>query len=193
MKKDLAMPPFPSSFLSCEKDTEIILRKLFVESRPHSDILKRLLVINTPDCIDNFSSPVYQKKIEETSLKDLIDKQYIRLQPKWRMSEHEEVKSYLVINYDDFTTNVSNPQFRDCNVGFDIICHTDFWDLKNYRNRPLKIAGYIDGILNNSKLTGIGTFQFLGCNLFIVNDTFSGYSLSYHAVHGSDDKIPGVE
>ena len=45
MVKNLAMKPFQSSFLSCEKDTEIILRKLFIESRPYSDDLKRLLVI----------------------------------------------------------------------------------------------------------------------------------------------------
>ena len=50
MVKNLAMNPFQSSFLSCEKDAEIILRKLFIESRPYSDDLKRLLVINTPDC-----------------------------------------------------------------------------------------------------------------------------------------------
>ena len=43
-------------------------------------------------------------------------------------------------------------------VNFDIICHTDYWNLGDYRLRPLKIAGYIDGILNKSKLTGIGTF-----------------------------------
>ena len=36
---------FKSSFLSCEKDQEIILRKLFIENRPHSDQLKRLLII----------------------------------------------------------------------------------------------------------------------------------------------------
>ena len=30
-----------SSFLSCEKDTESIVRKLFVESNPYSDDLKR--------------------------------------------------------------------------------------------------------------------------------------------------------
>jgi hypothetical protein len=43
-------------------------------------------------------------------------------------------------------------------VNFDIICHTRHWDIGNYRMRPLKIAGYIDGILNNCKLSGIGTF-----------------------------------
>lgn len=192
MKKDLAMPPFESSFLSCEKDTEIILRKLFIESRPYSDLLKRLLIINTPDCIDNKTSPIYQKKIDEISLKDLVDKQYIRIQPKLYFAEHEEVKSYLIISYDNFTPNATNPQFRDCIVSIDIICNNDYWDLGDYRNRPLKIAGYIDGILNNSKLTGIGTFQFLGCNQLIF-ENLAGYTLLYQAIHGSDDKIPGEE
>ena len=55
MKKDLALRPidFTSSFLSCEKDLQEILRKLFVESQPYSDELKRLLVINAKDCLDN--------------------------------------------------------------------------------------------------------------------------------------------
>jgi hypothetical protein len=39
MRKDLALRPidFTSSFLSCEKDLETILRKLFIESQPYSD------------------------------------------------------------------------------------------------------------------------------------------------------------
>ena len=41
--------PLKSSFLSCEKDTEEILRKLFVTSHPYSNQLKRLLMINTND------------------------------------------------------------------------------------------------------------------------------------------------
>jgi len=46
MKRDtITMEPLVSSFLSCEKDTEIILRKLFVSSNPHSLNLKRLLVV----------------------------------------------------------------------------------------------------------------------------------------------------
>ena len=35
-----------SSFLSCPKDTQILLQKLFVQSRPFSDRLKKLLIIN---------------------------------------------------------------------------------------------------------------------------------------------------
>jgi len=39
MKKDLALAPtdFTSSFLSCEKDLQTILEKLFIKSQPYSD------------------------------------------------------------------------------------------------------------------------------------------------------------
>ena len=53
MTKNLAKFDLKSSFLSCEKDTDTILRKLLVESKPFSDMLKRLLVISTKDCLDN--------------------------------------------------------------------------------------------------------------------------------------------
>lgn len=189
MRKDLAMKPFQSSFLSCEKDAEIILRKLFIESRPYSDELKRLLVINTKDCLDNPHNPVYQEKINSMGLKDLTEQGYIRLAPKLNFGEHEEVKSYILMSFDNFVPNANNPQFRDCTVSFDVICHTDYWDLGNYRQRPIKIVGYIDGILDNSRLTGIGTFQMMGCSQLILNEELSGYTLMYKAIHGSDDEL----
>ncbi len=141
MKKDLAIKPFQSSFLTCEKDTELILRKLFVESQPYSDILKKLLVINTKDCLDNTNSQVYHDAIKDMGLYKLRDMGYIKLEPKIRFPEHEEIKSYILMTFDNFTRTDTNPQFRDSVVSFDIICHTDYWDLGNFRIRPLKIAG----------------------------------------------------
>lgn len=194
MKRDLVMTkPINSSFLSCEKDTETILRKLFIESKPHSDALKRLLVLPTKDCLDNETNPEYIKKIKEMTLPKLREDGYIVLEPKVRFQEHEEVKAYIILSFDNFVPNGTNPEFRDCTVNFDIICHTDYWDIGNYRMRPLKIAGYIDGILQNSRLSGIGTFQFMGCNELILNEELSGYTLSYWAIHGSDDQIPPEE
>ena len=216
MRRD-AICKCKSSFLSCEKDTERILRKLFIESHPYSEDLKRLLVINTKDCLDNKTSEVYNRVLSEMTLPKLIQEGYIKIVPKFLLPEHEEVKSYIIISFDNFTpssnpefvrkefediksyvlltfdnfsTNRTNPLFRDCTVHFDIICHTDYWDLGDYRLRPLKIAGVIDGLLDRSRLTGIGTFQFLGGNELILNEEFSGYSLMYSAVHGSDDYIP---
>ena len=191
MRRDINLPSsqFSSSFLSCEKDIEEILRKLFVSSKPYSDYLKKLLVINTKDCLDNETSTTIQQKIADMNLAKLRQEGYIKLEPKIRFGENEEVKSYIIVSCDNFSPNATNPHYRDCTVTFDIICHTDYWDIGNYRVRPLKIAGYIDGILNKARLSGIGTFQFMGCNQLILNDTLSGYTLMYRAVHGNDDKI----
>lgn len=194
MKRNLVMlPKIESSFLSCEKDTETILRKLFINSQPHSDALKRLLVINAKDCLDNLDNKVYNDKIKEMSLAKLKEEGYIKLEPKIRFPEHEEVKSYIIVTFDNFTANATNPHFRDCTVSFDILCNTDYWDIGNYRMRPLKIAGYIDGILNNCKLSGIGEFNFLSCVQVILDENLSGYTLSYRAVHGHDDNLPPIE
>lgn len=178
---------FESSFLSCEKDTESIIKKLFVDSKPYSDILKRLLIINTPDCLDDMTNQVYLDKIKQTSVADLSKQGYVRLNPKITMGENEEVKSYIVISFDNFRPNESNPYYRDCTVMIDILCHTDYWDIGNYRLRPIKIAGYIDGILNGTKLSGIGSFDFLGCNELVLGENLSGYCLVYDATHGADD------
>ena len=55
---------FKSSFLSCQKDQETIWRKLLVESKPYSDRLKRLLIINAPNCLDK-TQEQYQRKIDQ--------------------------------------------------------------------------------------------------------------------------------
>ena len=182
-----------SSFLSCEKDIELIIKKLFVDSRPYSDELKRLLLINTKDCLDDRVNPIYKEKITKTSIADMANQQYIRIVPKLTFGENEEVKSYIVISFDNFSPADTNEYYRDCIIEIDIICHPDYWDLGNYRLRPLKIAGYIDGILNNTKLTGIGELKFISCNEIILKDNLCGYCLMYTAVHGNDDKIPPEE
>lgn len=192
MKRDtIITKPIRSSFYSCEKDAETIIKKLFVSSKPYSDELKRLLIINTKDCLDN-SNESYCKIIENTSVKELMEQKYITLIPKLKLKEHEEVRNYIIITFDNFTPT-SNPEFRDYIVSFDIICHTDYWDLGNYALRPLKIAGIIDGILDGCKLSGIGTFQFMGLNQLVLSEDLSGYTLMFEAVHGSDDQIPSEE
>jgi hypothetical protein len=88
---------------------------------------------------------------------------------------------------DNFVPNATNPEYRDAVISFDIICHTDCWDIGNYRIRPLKIAGYIDGILNNSRLNGIGTLEFMGCNQLILDENLSGYTVMYRVVNNIDE------
>lgn len=188
------LPPIQSSFLSCEKDTELILNKLFAESGQYSNWLKRLLIINTKDCLDSKITK-YDDIVRKYSVNDLIEKQYIRTTPRLEFNEHEDVQSYILINYDNFTTNPNNEQFRDCMINFDILCNTKQWDLQNLRIRPLMIAGYIDGILNLGKLSGVGETYFLGCNEMILDQNLAGYTLSYHVVHFTEDdaKLEALE
>ena len=192
MKKDLAIKELKSSFLSVEKDIGTIINKLFIESRPYSDMLKRLLMINTKDCLEN-QTDVCRELISKTSVKDLKEKGYIRIIPKFDFGEHEEVKSYILITMDNFTPNAENPEFRDCTITFDVICHTKYSDLGDYRIRPLKICGYIDGILDKTRLSGIGILNFVGANQLILNEELQGYTLMYRAVPGSDDTLTEEE
>lgn len=188
MKRDTALAqPLKSSFLSCEKDAETIIKKLFVTSKPFSDDLKRLLIVNTRDCLDK-SNQSYSKIVENTSVKDLIEGKYITLIPKVKLKEHEEVKSYIIITFDNFIPT-SNPQYRDCTIHFDIISNLDYWNLENYQVRPIKIAGIIDGILNGSKLSGIGTLEFAGMEEVIYSNELGGYSIMFTATHGNDDTL----
>ena len=181
-----ALPPIQSSFLSCEKDTELILNRLFVDGQQYSKWLKRLLIINTKDCL-NQNIRKYDDIVDNYSVADLIEKQYIRTTPRLEFNEHEDVQSYILLSYDNFTTNPSNNQFRDCMINFDIICHTKQWDLDDLRVRPLMIAGYIDGILNLGKLSGVGETIFLGCNELILDQNLAGYTVSYQVVHFTED------
>ena len=125
MRRDTRTNTFNSSFLSCEKDIETILKKLFVESQPYSNMLKRLLVINTKDCLENDSEAVTDI-INNCSLSKLVKEGYIKLEPKIQFEEHEEVKAYIVISLDNFTSNSTNEYYRDCTVNFDVICYTDY-------------------------------------------------------------------
>lgn len=186
MKRDATLPPIKSSFLSCEKDAELILNKLFVESQQYSEYLKRLLVINTKDCLDT-NITKYKDIADSYGIKELKNSGYLRQTPRLELKEHEDTKSYILLSFDNFTTNAVNNDFRDCMVNFDILCHTDCWEMNDFQIRPLKIAGYIDGILNMKKLSGVGKFVFLGCQELILNEELAGYTLSYEAVHFTED------
>ena len=97
-------------------------------------ICLNVLLINTPDCLNDMTNQVYIDKIKNTSIKDLREQGYIRLEPKIKLKKMKKLKSYIVISFDNFP-NANKSEFRDC-VMIDIICHTDYWDVGNFRLRP---------------------------------------------------------
>lgn len=177
---------FKSSFISCQKDQEAIWRKLFVESRPYSDKLKRLLIVNSPDCLD-MTQKQYQDVIDSYTIKRMKDEHYISIIPKLPFGEHEEVKAYLLMEFDDFVPT-ANREFRDCIISFSIICNLDYWNIDDYQLRPHLIAGYVDGILNGARLSGIGKLEFIGASQLVLSEYLGGLLLRYVATHGKDDE-----
>ncbi len=140
--------------------------------------LKRLLYYTSADCLD-------RPNLNDDQSLELF-KNNIKLVPKLQIDG--SVLNYIIISFDNFTPNNTNPEFRDNIVEFDIICHFDQWALKDFQLRPYKIAAEIDSMFNDKHLTGIGTLQFLGANQMILSDDYAGLCLMYHAIHGEEDK-----
>ena len=165
---------FPkSSFLSMEKDLEIITNRFLKNDR-----LKKLLYYTTKNALD-------KPNLNEDQSLELFQKN-IKIVPKLYIDG--SVLSYIIISFDNFTPNAENPEFRDNIISFDIICHFDQWQLKDFQLRPYRIAAEIDTMFNGQHLTGIGELNFLGANQIILNDEFAGVSLMYSAIHGEEDK-----
>ena len=165
-----------SSFLSIDKDMSIIVDNIFKNDR-----LKKLLYYTIPDCLEEGKYP----KLDAKQTAELFGKQ-IRIVPK--ITIDSSVLNYIIIDFDNFIPNRTNPEFRDNIISFTIVCHFDQWNLGGFDLRPYRIAAELDALFNNTHLTGIGTLQFLGCNQQLINEEFAGLSLNYVAIHGEEDK-----
>lgn len=165
---------FPkSSFLSIDKDLNIITNRILKNKR-----LQKLLYYTVPNALD-------LKDLNEDQQLELLQKN-IKIVPKLYIDG--SVLNYIIISFDNFMPNSSNPEFRDNLISFDIICHFDQWQMKDFNLRPYRIAGELDSIFNDTHLTGIGKLQFVGCNQLLLNEEFAGVSLIYAAIHGEEDK-----
>lgn len=162
-----------SSFLSMEKDLEIIVNHICSNER-----LKRLLYYTTRDALDKPNLTGEQS--------DELFTKNIKITPKLYIDH--SVLNYIIINFDNFTPNVHNPEFRDNVIEFDIICHFDQWQLKDFQLRPYRIAAELDSMLDNTKLTGIGELEFVGAQQIVLTDEYAGICLMYSAIHGEEDK-----
>ena len=167
--------PMPkSAFLSVEKDMHLISNMLLRNPR-----LKKMLYYTTPDCLN-------KPAVSEDQSIELFGKN-IKMVPKLYVDN--SVLNYIIISFDNFTPNATNPEFRDNIIEFDIICHFDQWTMKDFQLRPYRIAAEIDSMFNEKHLTGIGTLKFLGANQMNLTDEYAGLCLMYSAIHGEEDKI----
>ena len=161
---------FPqSSFLAVEKDMGLLVNKFLKNDR-----LKKLLYYDVPNALE-------QPEVPQDKTFEMFGKQ-IKIVPKLKVDKPEFC--YVIISFDNFTPNMTNPEFRDNIISFDIVCHFDQWNLKDMQLRPYKIAAEIDSMFNRKKLTGIGEILFLGANQIVLSDEFAGLTLMYQTIHG---------
>ena len=165
---------FPkSSFLSAEKDMNIIVDRMMKNDR-----LKKMLYYTTRDCLN-------KPKLTDDQTSELFGKN-IKIVPKLYVDG--SVLNYIIVSFDNFTRNGDNPEFRDNIIEFDIICHFDQWHMKDFALRPYKIAAELDTMFDEQRLTGIGKLEFLGANQMILTDEYAGLCVMYKAIHGEEDK-----
>lgn len=162
-----------SSFLSVEKDLSIIVKEMFKNSR-----LQKLLHYETPNALN-------MPELSEEDKLALFGKN-IKIVPKITVDGGS--MSYIIITFDNFVPNGTNPEFRDNVISFDIVSHFDQWHMRDFQLRPYRIAAEIDSIFDGAHLTGIGTLEFVGANQIVLTDEFAGLNLVYAAIHGEEDK-----
>ena len=162
-----------SSFLSAEKDMNIIVDRMMKNDR-----LKKMLYYTSRDCL---SKP----RLTDEQTIEMFGKN-IKIVPKLYVDG--SVLNYIIVSFDNFTRNGNNPEFRDNIIEFDIICHFDQWHMKDFELRPYKIAAELDTMFNDQRLTGIGKLEFLGANQMILTDEYAGLCVMYQAIHGEEDK-----
>lgn len=170
-------PVAKSSFLSIEKDMRLISNIMLKNRR-----LKNLLYYTTPDCLD-------KPEVPEEEAYAMFGKN-IRMVPK--LDVNESILNYIFIKFSDFTPNATNTEFRDNVIEFDIVCHLDQWQMKDFQLRPYRIAAELDSMFDKQRLTGIGTLNFLGADPIMLSDEFAGLCLMYSAIHGEEDKTPMI-
>ena len=172
MKREVYSYP-KSSFLSTEKDMNLIVQMIMKNSR-----LKKMLHYTTKDCLN-------KPELTEDETLELFGKN-IKIVPKLYVDG--SVLNYIIVSFDNFLPNRTNPEFRDNIIEFDIICHFDQWNMKDFQLRPYKIAAELDSMFNGKHLTGIGELEFLGANQMILTDEYAGLCVMYQAIHGEEDK-----
>ena len=162
-----------SSFLALEKDMGIIVQMIMKNDR-----LKKMLYYTTKDCLD-------RPKLTKMQTNSLFGEQ-IKIIPKLYVDH--SVLNYIIVSFDNFVPNRTNPEFRDNIIEFDIICHYDQWHMKDFELRPYKIAAELDSMFSEQHLTGIGKLEFNGANQILLTNEYAGLCITFRALHGEEDK-----
>lgn len=103
----------------------------------------------------------------------------IRIIPKVRANEATE--AFVIISIPEFELS-DNEDFTSCLIAIDIICPMDKWNIDDICPRPYKIMDIIYDELQNSKVTGIGTLQFLSGNQTVIYEEVTDHQMIFQVI-----------
>ena len=119
----------------------------------------------------------FEDKYEDVDGILLLNKQ-IMITPKiW--DEDTEKTSYIVALFNNFVTNMINPDFKIDNLSFDVACPYDEWVLDGQSLRPYLIMEEIDKMFNGAQMAGIGTLEFVRADRNVFTSQIGGYTMQY--------------
>jgi hypothetical protein len=166
-----------SSFLSVEKTLEEVVGLIM-----HNDRLLRLLYYTDKHALK-------LPQLTQQQAMSMLGEQ-IKIVPK--IVVDPDTKPYIIISLDNFVPNPGQTTFRQITLSIDVFCAYDHWVLEDFKLRPYTIAGELDGMINNSFITGAGLADFMGAKQLVLNEHLGGCSLYYNLETFFDDHEPQV-
>lgn len=107
---------------------------------------------------------------------ELIEK---RLRTVPNIDFDDKVKTFIIIGFDDFSLNSTNPEFINQSISITIYCHKDIWKINNGQLRPFLILNEIHQVLCGSRDFGIGRLMLASGGLSVLSSEMAGYIIKY--------------
>lgn len=118
-----------------------------------------------------------KKDVTQEERMSLIKDKYINLVPM--IPKEDEVKSYLIVSFDDFSPVVGTDKAMDYLMTIDIICHRDLWIMDGLCPRPYLIMNELKKEFHMSKLDTWGPTVFMGASNLLMNDNYMGFTMMF--------------
>lgn len=87
--------------------------------------------------------------------------------------------SFIIVVFDNYTINPSNPDFKLSRIRFDVVCPFSEWVVNADNLRPYLLMQEIDTMFNQAKLNGLGNLQFTHSAPLVLSPQMGGYSMYY--------------
>ena len=162
--------PRQYSFENVPKDMQTISEKLM-----SSQTILKLLYHTQSDALHQ------DDIVDNETLIDIADHN-ILFEPEIRIPQNNG--SLVIISFDQFRPNETNPAFLDNLLMIDILCPTNQWEMETYQKRPFAIMAEMQKLFSGKKLNGIGKVNFLSADLLRMGD-LAGYQLGYEIINDS--------